>query len=376
MATSWWEIENADELPTPTVLVYPDRVLSNLDRMIAWTGDPSRLRPHVKTHKLPQIIQMKLARGIAKFKASTIAEVEMVAASGGRDVLLAIQQTGANFRRLLKLIERYPDARLSTIVDDWDHLEWMRGQTLSAGVRVPLFLDLNVGMNRTGIPVGQPAKELYQRLVQWSRDPHAVFEVAGLHVYDGHLHEPDERKLGERVESAFQPVWEFCQWIRSEGYPLPTIVVSGTPTSPWNAGQHREGVEVSAGTTVLWDAGQPRTCPKMDFLNAAILIMRVISRPAPGLLCLDLGYKAVASEMPQPRVQLLGLDDAKAVMHSEEHLVVETKLADRYPVGSILYGIPFHICPTMALHSHVWCVREGRAEERWAVVARDRILTV
>ena len=83
----WYEIENADEIPSPTVLVYPDRIESNLQRMIEEAGDVSKLRPHVKTHKLPQIVRMKRGLGIRKFKTSTIAESEMVAAEGGEDVL-------------------------------------------------------------------------------------------------------------------------------------------------------------------------------------------------------------------------------------------------------------------------------------------------
>jgi D-serine deaminase-like pyridoxal phosphate-dependent protein len=93
------------------VLVYPDRIQANLQRMITMAGAAERLRPHVKTHKLPQIIQMKLAAGIRKFKASTIAEVEMTLAAGGRDILLAYQPVGPNVRRLAALMRRYPDAR-------------------------------------------------------------------------------------------------------------------------------------------------------------------------------------------------------------------------------------------------------------------------
>jgi len=190
------------------------------------------------------------------------------------------------------------------------------------------------------------------------------------------LHNPDTVALAEAVEKAFQPVWELCQRVQGGGWPLPTVVVSGTPTSPIIASQHRPNVEVSAGTTVFWDAGQSRTCPSMDFLNAAVLLMRVISRPGKNLLCLDLGHKAVASEFPQPRVRFLSIQDATAVIHSEEHLVLETSQADRYSIGSPIYGIPYHICPTVALHSHVWSVVNGSAVECWPVIARDRIITV
>ena len=80
--------------------------------------------------------------------------------------------------------------------------------------------------------------------------------------------------------------------------------------------------------------------------------------------------------MVHPRVQIFGLEDAQAVVHSEEHLVLQSARADQYKVGDVLYGLPRHICPTMALHSEVWAVRDGRAVERWPVTARARRLTV
>ena len=116
--------------------------------------------------------------------------------------------------------------------------------------------------------------------------------------------------------------------------------------------------------------------PDMDFLPAILLLTRVVSKPGANLLCLDLGHKAVASEVPPPRVQLLGLPNTRAVGHSEEHLVLETDRAAEFPVGSCFYGIPWHVCPTVALHNEAVVVRNGRADERWRVVGRARMLTI
>jgi 3-hydroxy-D-aspartate aldolase len=114
----------------------------------------------------------------------------------------------------------------------------------------------------------------------------------------------------------------------------------------------------------------------MHFLPAVLVLTRVISKPAANLLCLDLGHKAVASENPHPRVELLGLPDTHAVGHSEEHLSLETNRAAEFPVGSCFYGIPWHICPTVALHNEAVVVRNGRAEGRWQVVGRARTITI
>jgi D-serine deaminase-like pyridoxal phosphate-dependent protein len=162
--------------------------------------------------------------------------------------------------------------------------------------------------------------------------------------------------------------------IERAGLPVPRIVAGGTPTFPMHA--RRGGVECSPGTCVFWDAGYAHTLPDLDFLPAAVLLSRVVSKPAANHLCLDLGHKAVASEMPHPRVVFLELTDAKPVMHSEEHLVVQTSQADKFAVGDCLHGIPWHICPTVALHDEVVVVRNGRAGERWKVAARGRTVEV
>jgi D-serine deaminase-like pyridoxal phosphate-dependent protein len=102
----------------------------------------------------------------------------------------------------------------------------------------------------------------------------------------------------------------------------------------------------------------------------------VISRPTQTRLCLDLGHKAVASEMPPPRAIFPALPDAKAVGHNEEHLVIETARAAEFPVGTALYALPWHICPTVALHDRVQVVRGGRVVEEWPVAARARRISI
>ena len=116
--------------------------------------------------------------------------------------------------------------------------------------------------------------------------------------------------------------------------------------------------------------------PDLPFQPAAVLLTRVVSRPSPTRLCLDLGHKAVASEMPHPRVEFLNLSDGAPVAHNEEHLVIETPAAAEWSIGDCVYGIPWHICPTVALHSEVWVVTDGIARERWAVEARARRLSI
>src|SRR6185436_9364333 len=159
--------------------------------------------------------------------------------------------------------------------------------------------------------------------------------AGGLHAYDGHLR---QSKLDERIAAAADGIAR-VDALRDElvraGLPVPRIVWGGTPTFPVHA--RRPNIECSPGTCVLWDASYRDHVPDLDFLNAAVLLTRVISRPGTNRLCLDLGHKAVASEMPHPRAVFPEIPDARAITHSEEHLVIETARAADFPVGTALY---------------------------------------
>jgi D-threonine aldolase len=232
-----------------------------------------------------------------------------------------------------------------------------------------VFLDVDCGMHRTGIAPGNAAIELYGRIAAAPG-----LRTAGLHAYDGHIHDPGLAARTLRCETDFAPVLALRNALTAIGLPVPTIVAGGTPTFPLHA--RRPDVELSPGTCVLWDAGYAKKLPDLEFLPAAVLLTRVVSKPMAGRICTDLGHKAVAAENPPPRVVFLTLPEANAVTHSEEHLVLETSQAQALQVGDCLYGVPWHVCPTVALHSDVVVVRNGRAEERWQVTARQRTLSI
>jgi D-serine deaminase-like pyridoxal phosphate-dependent protein len=369
MNTSWYTVSNAAEVPSPALLVYPDRVEENIRRMIRLAGGVDRLRPHMKTNKLPEVIRMQMDQGITKFKCATIAEAEMVAGCGAPDVLLAYQPVGPNVGRFIQLVRAFPATTFTALADDEGTIRAMSNAAVQAALTLRLFLDLDCGMHRTGIAPGRGAVELY-RLVAGLPGLNA----AGLHAYDGHIHDADLAARTSVCEEAFAPVQAMREELVHAGLPVPALVVGGTPTFPIHA--RRPGVECSPGTTVFWDLGYSTKLPDMDFLPAVLLLTRVVSKPGTNLLCLDLGHKAVASEGPPPRVELLGLPHTRAVGHSEEHLSLETDRAAEFPVGSCFYGIPWHICPTVALHNEAVVIRNGRAEERWPVVARARTITI
>ncbi|WP_149495563.1 D-TA family PLP-dependent enzyme [Roseiconus lacunae] len=370
----WFKIENEHEVPSPSLLIDVERVKRNLRRMLQWTGDrdPSVLRPHVKTHKLPQIVQLKRDAGIAKFKTSTIAECEMTAGAGGEDILMAYQPVGPNIDRFLDLIETFPATRFSTIVDCLKIAQQLADAAKGRRRTIDVYLDINVGMNRTGIVVGELAEQVYRFICESPQ-----LRAMGIHAYDGHIHHHDKDTVVRMMEDAFTPVWQWRQKLEADGLSIPKVVGCGTPTSELMLRKNVDvDVEVSAGTSVLWDAGQPTFSPPMEFENAALILARVISCPTENTICIDVGHKAVAAEMQPPRILFEGLEDAEFVMQNEEHLVLRSNRAGDYPVGRTLYGMPVHICPTVALYDHVWRVEGGLAIERWPVTGRARRISL
>src|SRR5690606_38960037 len=181
-----------------------------------------------------------------------------------------------------------------------------------------------------------------------------------------------ERKAA--CDDAFAAVEALASDLERAGLPRPRIVAGGSPTFPFHA--LRPDVECSPGTCVFWDAGYAANVPDLPFEPAVALLTRVVSPASPSRICVDLGHKAVGSEMPHPRAVFPALPGARAVSHSEEHLVLEMPEPSDVPVGAMFTAIPWHVCPTVALHSEAWIVREGVADDRWPVSARRRRLTV
>ncbi|MEM6800651.1 MAG: D-TA family PLP-dependent enzyme [Bacteroidota bacterium] len=370
MDKAWYSVTNAYEVFSPALLVYPQRVLANIERMIAIAGDVDRLRPHVKTHKMAELAHMHLEKGIKKFKCSTLAEAQMLAESGAEDILLAYQPVGPNIHAFCKLAKKYSQIKFAALVDTVNILRALSTAARSHQVEIGIFLDLNSGMNRTGISIGSDAKALYQFISALPQ----VYQ-AGLHAYDGHFRDPDFEKRKTGSDEAFQTVWDFEKALLEEGQEVPEIIAGGSPTFPVHA--QRARVVLSPGTYVFWDAGYGEMMQELPFEPAAMILSRVISKPADHLICVDLGHKSIAAENPiDKRVRFLNLEVEAYVGHSEEHLILQPKHPENVQVGDILYGIPWHICPTVALHQEAYVVEGEKTSERWKVVARNRLYVI
>lgn len=362
----WYEILDVEQRDSPAFVIYLERVQENIAQAVKMVGKVQRLRPHVKTHKSADVTRLMLEAGITKFKCATIAEAEMLGTVGAPDVLLAYQPVGPKVTRLLDLITRYPVTRFSCLLDHRDAANSLSEIATQRGQNLAVYIDLNVGMNRTGILPGDAAIALFTAVSEMQG-----LNPIGLHAYDGHISEPNLELRTKKCSEAFSPVWEMREMLLNKGYRDLVLVAGGSPTFPIHA--KNDDVECSPGTFVYWDYGYQQAFTEQPFQPAALVICRVVSLPGEGLLCTDLGHKAIAAENPlERRVRFINAPELVFVGQSEEHLVLKSNGTQPFAIGDVLYGMPLHVCPTCALYERAYVVEQGRVAGEWKTIARDR----
>ena len=366
MMGEWYTIRNIDALDTPALVVYPDRVQRNIEILKTFVNDVAKLRPHVKTNKCAQVSKLMLDAGITKFKCATIAEAEMLALEGAKDVLLAYQPVGPKARRFYELQRKYTNTLFSCLVDNTESVSELSQLSSDYQQDARVFIDLNVGMNRTGIIPGEDAFSLYRHIQASSG-----VTFAGLHAYDGHIRDADMTLRKQNCDNAFKSVEVLAQRIAEHSNASPTLIAGGTPTFPIHA--KRPGVEASPGTFVFWDKGYQQLLTEQPFQFAALVVTRIISSPANQTITTDLGHKSIASENPlNQRVHFLNAEGLTPTGHSEEHLVMRVDGNGSLSPGDVLYGVPHHICPTVALHDEAAVCIDGEVKTFWPIVSRKR----
>ena len=171
-----YRVKGIEEVLTPALVVYPDILASNIAQTLQQLGgDSDRWRAHIKTAKLAYTLRMLVERGVRNFKCATTLELLVVCRSGAADVLLAFPVMGANARRVREIADQFPDIRISVLAENEAQvLQWQGGT-------VGVFVDINPGMNRTGVEQGHGSKVV--RLVRGIGE--AGLEFRGLHYYDG-----------------------------------------------------------------------------------------------------------------------------------------------------------------------------------------------
>jgi D-serine deaminase-like pyridoxal phosphate-dependent protein len=367
--SNWYELENIASIESPGLIFYEDRIRKNIETLISMIDDKSRLRPHVKTHKSAEVTKLMLAAGLQQFKCATIAEAEMLGSCEAPDVLLAYQPVGPNISRFLVLQQQYRKTNFSCLTDNLETASSIASAAKQENTTVQVYIDVNVGMNRTGI-LPNKAISLYEDILSIEG-----LKVLGLHAYDGHIHESDYEIRQEKVLEIIALLNDLSLQIELTYGHKPRIIAGGTPGFPIYC--EASNFECSPGTFALWDDGYQQAFHEQHFLPAALVVSRIVSMPGETLICTDLGHKAVSAENSLPqRISFINAANLIPVSQSEEHLVLEAGENHGYKVGDVLYGLPFHICPTVALYDDALSVSSERPPEIWSISSRKRKNTI
>ena len=355
-------------IDSPALIVFHEVVKTNIDNALQLIAGSKNtlLRPHIKTVKCQEAIQLAMSRGIDRFKCSTISEAELLGMTGAKDVLLCYQLSETKAKRFSNLRDKYPNTKFSALVDNLDSAVML--SNFFDERPLPVFIDINVGMNRTGIKIDKVVE-----FITKIKDLKG-FQINGLHAYDGHVHASEleiRKQQTEEIFSALSNLLNLTDVILGEKLAL---VIGGSPSFTFYA--KKDGVECSPGTFFFWDAGYGSSFSELPFIPAATILTRVVSIIDKNTLCFDLGTKATASDPPQPRVDILNLEGYSIIDQFEEHLVVSVPDTSQYTIGEPFLAIPYHICPTVNLYEELMVIEDGIVSDTWEVLARNRKITV
>ena len=357
------------DVDTPALILDLDAFERNLDRMDASLKDrPIRLRPHAKSHKCPEIALRQIERGAAGVCCQKVTEAEAMVDGGVPDVLIANEVVGApKLKRLAALAKR---ARIAVCADDSGNVTALDEAARTAGVKLDVLVEINVGANRCGVAPGEPALRLAQAI---SRSRNLRF--AGLQAYQGaaqHLRKVEERRAA--IEDACALVRETTELLEDARIACERVTGAGTGTYMFEA---VSGVyhELQAGSYIFMDvdyakndwteSGIPR------FEHSLFVWTTAMSRPTAERAVVDAGLKASSVDSGMPRVA--ELEGAEYVKASDEHGVLRLSGNVRLAVGEKLKLIPGHCDPTVNLYDQYVCVRGGRVEALWAITARGAV---
>jgi D-serine deaminase-like pyridoxal phosphate-dependent protein len=363
-------VSGVDDVLTPALVVYPEFIASNIERTLALLGgNADRWRVHIKTAKLGHTLRMLVERGIRNFKCATTLELLVACQRGAADVLLAYPSVGANARRAREIADQFPEVRISVLAENDEQVRQWRGS------RVGIFLDINPGMNRTGIAQSHGDKVL--TLARAVGD--AGLEFRGLHYYDGQYGGLEVRERTEAAHRGYDSLVKLATEIERSGVNVPEVITAGTPTLPcslaYEAFRGRGFLHrVSPGTIVYCDATSLAQLPSDYGYRPAVLVLtRVVSRPRAEIVTCDAGHKAVSADAGVPTCVVMGHPELTPLPPSEEHLPMALEERAAGPqVGEALYLLPRHVCPTVNNFDCALLVRDGQIESVEKVSARGR----
>lgn len=361
----------AEELDTPCLVVDEMILRRNIAEMAALAASFGvKLRPHMKTHKTPQIARLQLAAGAVGATCAKLGEAEVMIEQGGVDnVLLAYPVVGSvKIRRLLALMER---ARMIVALDSRDAAEALSHAMAAEDRVLDVYVEVNTGQDRAGMRAGEEAVALALDLARLPG-----LRVIGVMTHEGHANSSPPDTIEEVAIAAGQALVETAEQIRNRGVAITEVSVGSTPAAHFTPSV--PGVtEMRPGTYVFYDNSifrHQRISPAECALH---IVATVVSRPAPDRAVIDAGSKVLSLD-PSPshagHGYIIGHEDATIARLSEEHGVVLLPPEESgFQVGDRVEIIPNHVCPTVNLTDQLFIERDGKIDDIWPVAARGKV---
>lgn len=359
------------ELDTPAVIIDVDVMERNLSRLAAYCSKHGlALRPHTKTHKIPELAHRQIQHGAKGITVAKLGEAEVMAEAGLQDALIAYPILGeAKIRRLMDLTEK------ARIIVSTDSLEVACGWSSAfrgASQKLDVLVEFDTGFGRCGLPIEPASIAIVEQIAELPG-----LEYRGVLVYPGHLlAEPRERE--KMMPEEIRRLRHLIELLAEAG--LEPEVVSGGSTPTATSSHRFEGLtEIRAGTYIFNDRNEVG-CGVAGFEDcAATVLTTVVSTSVAGRAVVDGGSKTFSADrlligdrggygyiLDAPDVALAGL--------SEEHGHLDlTGSTRKLKVGDRLRIVPNHICACMNLHDTVWGIQGDDVVAVWKVSARGRI---
>ncbi|HEU4434907.1 MAG TPA: alanine racemase [Pyrinomonadaceae bacterium] len=359
------------DLETPAIVVDLDVMERNLSRMAEYCRNRNlRLRPHTKSHKIPELAKRQLAHGARGITVAKIGEAEVMLDAGIADMLIAYPIVGTG--KAEKLADLATRANITVALDSVEVARAVSAEAKTRDARVGILVELDVGFRRCGVTNEDQALTLARSVADLPG-----LEFKGLMFFPGHLQVSESERAKLRIS-----VNDFLSrsLAKLEAAGLPVEIVSGGSTPTAREGHLFTGVnEIRPGMYIFNDRNMLGVGVAQLEDCALSVITTVVSTSVPGRAIVDAGSKTLSSdrhEMPDGKgFGMIKTDpDAEVERLSEEHGNLNIARSRRqYRVGERLEIIPNHVCSTVNMHNRIYGVSGGRVETVWEVAGRGKV---
>ena len=353
-----------ETLDTPALLVDLDVLQNNIERMaetiirkagVGW-------RPHTKAMKTPALAHLCLQAGAHGITCAKLGEAEVMAAAGIRDILIANQIVGTT--KIERLVRLCRQADVMVCVDHIDNARAINSAAQRVGVRPRVLIEVDVGMQRAGVPPGAALK-LARQLSELEN-----IRLAGLQTWESHALSAHGEEKQRLIAQALTTLTDTAEQIRTAGIPLEIISCGGTGTY-WISAFQPGITEIEAGGGIFCDAHY-RHHFGVDHEYALSVLATVTSRPTPNRIICDAGFKTMGGTHGEPELQ--GFGEVASFKLSAEHGTITLKQASTAPrLGDKIEIIPGYSDSTVFLHDYLYGVRNGRIDTVWPLLARGKL---